>query len=75
MGVNKENITEQELMEIIGEEIGIKIKNGDIDSDALVEIASDLEKKGVPAGDERRTTALEILRQRMIDEELKKRAI
>ncbi len=73
--MNKEKITKQELAEIIGKEIDVKIKDEDIDGDALVEIANDLEKEGVSGGDERRTMAREILRKRMIDEELEKRSI
>ena len=63
------------MEKIIGKEIDARIKSDDIDRNALVEIANELKKKGVPAGDERRTGALETLRQQMINKELEKRSI
>ncbi len=79
--MNKENfdknITKQELEEIIGEEIDAKIKNGEIsmDMDAIAEIAEELKSEGLSAGDELRNKALETWRQRLIEEELRKRSV
>jgi hypothetical protein len=74
--INKDNITRAELAEIIEGEVDEKIKSGDIDMDAVAEIAEELKDKGLfTAGDELRNKAEEIWRQRLINEELEKRFV
>ena len=74
--INNKEITKQELIESIGEEIDAKIRSGEIgiDMNAVAEIAENLKNEGkFTAGDELRNEALIIWRQSLINQKLEKR--
>jgi len=74
--INNKGITNQELIESIGEEIDAKIRSGEIgiDMNAVAEIAENLKNEGkFTAGDELRNEALIIWRQSLINQKLEKR--
>ena len=72
--INNNEITRQELIESIEEEIDGKIKKEGMDIDEISKIAEDLKNKGLfVAGDELKNEAFRIWRQNLIDQELEKR--
>ena len=71
--INNNEITRQELIESIEEEIDGKIKKEGMDIDEISKIAEDLKNKGLfVAGDELKNEAFRIWRQNLINQELEK---